>query len=232
MIKKRQSSRTPFDVERPVSKEHLQQILEAGRWAPTAHNMQNFEIMVLDDKQILNDIRKIEFPTSETFIRENYQQLSFSEEELKKKRTGVLSTMFPKSWLSPVFVSDRVDDDETEHPLMERHSQLLTCAGLILVLYDSNRRAPASERDFLGIMSLGCVLENMWLMASSLGIGLHIVSTLSSEQSEKEIKSMLHIPDNFSIAISFRLGYATDYLRVRREVNDFTHHNYFTNKEI
>ena len=84
-------------------------------------------------------------------------------------------------------------------------------------------------------MSLGCVLENMWLMASSLGIGLHIVSTLSSEQSEKEIKSMLHIPDNFSIAISFRLGYptvATDYLRVRREVNDFTHHNYFTNKEI
>ena len=29
------------------------------------------------------------------------------------------------------------------------------------------KRAPASEGDALGIMSLGCVMQNMWLMAES-----------------------------------------------------------------
>ena len=45
LIQERQSTRGPFDMKRPVSKQDLRQILEAGRWAPTAHNMQNFEIM-------------------------------------------------------------------------------------------------------------------------------------------------------------------------------------------
>ena len=230
LIKERQSSRTPFDANRPVSKEHLQQILEAASWAPTAHNMQNFEVMVVDDKKLLKDIGSIEFPTSETFIRENYKQLSFSEEELKKKKTGVLGTMFPKSWLNPVFIPSRADDDETEHPAMERHNRLLTCPTLVMILYDRSRRAPASEGDFLGIMSLGCVVENMWLMASSLGIGLHVVSSLSSDQVESEIKRMLNIPGHLSIAISFRLGYPTAavrYLRIRRDIKDFAHYNDF-----
>jgi len=228
LIKERQSSRTPYDPQRPVGKEEIRQILEAGSWAPTAHNMQNFEVIVVDDKKLLKDIGDIQFPTSETFIRENYKQLSFSEEELKKKKTGVLGTMFPKSWLNPVFEPDRVDDDEVEHPFLQRHNQLLTCAMLVLVLYDSSKRAPASEGDFLGIMSIGCVLENMWLMASFLGIGLHIVSALSGDYVENEIRQMLNIPAHLKIAISFRLGYPTasvDYLRVRRDVDDFMHYN-------
>lgn len=235
LIKERQSSRTPYDADNPILKEDLQQILEAGSWGPTAHNMQNFEVLVVDDRKTLKDIGAIEFPTSETFIRENYKQLSFSEEELKRKKTGVLGTMFPKSWLNPVFVPDRADDDETEHPTMERHNSLLTCPTLVMVLYDAGRRAPASEGDFLGVMSIGCVLENMWLMASSLGIGLHIVSSLSGAYAEQEIKRMLGIPANLSIAISFRLGYpaaSVKYLRVRRDLGDFVHHNNFGNKEL
>jgi nitroreductase len=53
LIKKRQSSRVPFDSEKFISKLDLQKILEAGSWAPTAHNMQNFEVVVVDDKKLL-----------------------------------------------------------------------------------------------------------------------------------------------------------------------------------
>ncbi len=49
-IKERQSSRGPYDPNKPVSKENLEQILEAARWAPTGHNMQNYEIVVIDDR--------------------------------------------------------------------------------------------------------------------------------------------------------------------------------------
>ena len=49
----------PFDLERPIAKEQLADILEAARWSPTAHNMQNFEIIVVDDRKILEAIWSI-----------------------------------------------------------------------------------------------------------------------------------------------------------------------------
>jgi len=35
---------------RGIAEEDLRQVLQAARWAPTAHNMQNFEIIVVDDR--------------------------------------------------------------------------------------------------------------------------------------------------------------------------------------
>jgi nitroreductase len=75
LIQERYSARIPFDSSRLVTKQELKQILEAGRWSPTAHNMQNFEIIVVDDKNILEAIGNIKYKISETFIEENYQQL-------------------------------------------------------------------------------------------------------------------------------------------------------------
>lgn len=210
--------------------------MEAGAWAPTAHNMQNYEIVVIDDVELLEKIRAIDFPVSPSFIQENYLQLSFNETELKTKRTGVLATMFPKSWLQPGLIPEHTtinDSGGPEHPSLERHNQLLTCPVLVLLLYDPSRRAPASDGDFLGIMSLGCVLENMWLMATALGIGFHVVSALSGPQPSKKIKELLQIPAQLQIAISFRLGYpfaVNDYLRVRRDADQFTHHNRYKEK--
>ncbi|HWB92687.1 MAG TPA: nitroreductase family protein [Puia sp.] len=230
LIKNRQSSRIPFDPEKPVSRENIGEILEAGSWAPTAHNMQNYEVVIVDDPILLENIRAIPFPVSPAFIQENYLQLSFTEAELKKKRTGVLATMFPKSWLQPGLIPEHTTANEPEHPGLVRHNQLLTCPALILILYDPTRRAPASDGDFLGIISLGCVLENMWLMATALGISLHIVSALSGPEAAPQIKELLQIPPRWEIAISFRLGYpqaSTENLRVRREADKFTHFNGF-----
>ena len=98
IIQDRHSSRVPFDQGHGPSKHDLMQILEAARWAPTAHNMQNFEIIVVDDKKQLEELGNIESKISEEFLRENYQQLSFSEEELLQKKVGILGTMFPPSW--------------------------------------------------------------------------------------------------------------------------------------
>ena len=132
--------------------------------------------------------------------------------------------MFPPSWRNPDFRLDEIDDEE----IASMQTPLPTSAVLLVVVYDPRRRAPASEGDFLGILSLGCVMENMWLAAESMGIGLQIVSSLSSGV---EVKRILGIPDDLIIAFSCRLGYPAsrpaEYLRVRRDVKDFTHHNRF-----
>ncbi|HEY5477119.1 MAG TPA: nitroreductase family protein, partial [Tepidiformaceae bacterium] len=65
LIKNRRSLRMPFDPERPVSKEHLADILEAARWSPTAHNMQNFEVVVVDDKDRRSAANRAFGPPSE-----------------------------------------------------------------------------------------------------------------------------------------------------------------------
>ena len=107
---------------------------------------------------------------------------------------------------------------------------------LLLITYDARKRAPASEGDILGFISLGCVMENMWLMAESLGIGLQIMSVFSGERVEEEVKKILDIPEYLKIAYAARLGYpalgSANYLRVRRTVDMFSHHNKFGNKGL
>ena len=227
IIQERRSVRTPFDPKRPIAKQDLKQILEAGRWAPTAHNMQNFEIIVVDDKQILDEIGAIKSTISDVFIQENYQQLSFSEEELLQKKVGLLGTMFPPSWRTPGMKPVVEEGRSRSYPV---------CPTLLIVLYDPGKRAPASEGDFLGIISLGCMMENLWLMATSLGIDFHIVSGLGNGPVEKEVKRILAVPEPLKIAFSVRLGYAAGplprYLRVRRDIEDFSHHNQFGTKGI
>jgi len=230
LIQDRQSTRGLFDLKRPVSEQDLMQILEAGRWAPTAHNMQNFEIILVDDKNVLKGIAEVKVPLSETFIRENYQQLSFSEEELLQKKVGVLAVNYPAAIRKP---GGKLDAAASEQRHQSRSRLIQSSSALLIVLYDSSKRAPASEGDFLGIMSLGCVMENMWLMAYSLGIGFHVLSGFSDPTIEKQVAKLLNIPKNWHIAISVRLGYPTSpetHLRVRREINDFTHHNNFDSK--
>jgi nitroreductase len=214
----------PFDQERPIAKEDLRQVLEAARWTPTAHNMQNFEIVVVDDEKVLKELGSIKRTVSETFIRENFQQLSFSEEELLQKKVGILGTNFPPSWRTPGV-----------KPIVEEGGSriLQACPTLLIVLYDPSRRAPASEGDFLGAISLGCMTENLWLAASSLGIDFHIVSSLANAPAEAEVKRMLAIPAHLKIVFGIRLGYASTpprYLRVRRDIKDFCHHNRFGTK--
>ena len=230
LIKERHSPRVTFDRERPISKQNLKKILEAGRWAPTAHNMQNFDILVIDDKELLEKIGNIKSQTREEFIRENYQQLSFSEKELLQKKVGVLGTVFPPSWRNPSKFDEVIGKSRSLQQTM-RDSPVI-----LIVIYDSRKRAPASEGDVLGIMSLGCVMENMWLMAESLGISFRVMSTFSGKYVEKEVKRILDIPEYMKIAFAVCMGYPisapTKYLRVRRDVEEFTHHNRFGNKGL
>ena len=227
LIETRESARGLFDPDRSIPKEDIEKILEAARWTPTAHNMQNFEIVVVDDKKLIAAISEMKYPPDLTFIKENYQQLSFSENQLRRKKVGILGSMFPKSWQTP---NPKLENIRNEDRSLFMTRQIMSCSALLFVLYDPSRRAPASANDFLGIISLGCAMENMWLMANSLGIGVHIVSSLSGNRVKKKIMKLLKVPDNFTIGFTMRLGYPVtpvNYLRVRRDKEDFTHYNGF-----
>lgn len=230
LIKDRESVRGPFDPDKPIATEDLRMILEAARWAPTAHNMQNFEIVVVDDQTIMEEIGAIKTGISLDFLKENYEQLSFSVEELQEKKTGILGMMFPPSWKDPDQFEDLVRDSEPT----SIGQRVGGCPVLLIILYDSRKRAPASEGDVLGFMSIGCMMENLWLQAQSLGICVQILATLGQNPYvAAELQHILGIPEHMAIAFGIRLGYPAKgsypYLRVRRDVDEFTHHNGYQN---
>lgn len=101
VIRRRHSERTEVDPGRRPSESDLRAMREGAPWAPTAHNMHIFEIIIVDDEATLAAIRRVRSATSREFIRENYAQPSFGEEELIEKGTGFLATMFPPSWHRP-----------------------------------------------------------------------------------------------------------------------------------
>ncbi len=204
LIRERRSVRGPFDPERPVSMPDLEQILEAARWSPTAHNMQNFEILVVDAREVLAGLGDISSPVSEIFIRENYAQLAFSEEELRRRKVGILGAMFPAAWRTPGADFEQVARESAPSFLRDTIKDSPT---VLIVTYDPRKRAPASEGDVLGFISLGCVMENMWLVAQSLGIGCQIMSVFSGDAVEEQVKQILAIPEYMKIAFAARLGY-------------------------
>ena len=81
--------------------------------------------------------------------------------------TGSLASMVPPSWRDPSLFSKLEEATFSEGPSFM--SQIIRHTPTLLVVnYDSRKRAPASAGDILGFISLGCVLQTMWLVWESL----------------------------------------------------------------
>jgi nitroreductase len=226
----RHTCRAAFNPTMPIRALDLERILDAARWAPTAHNLQNFEIIVVDDKQHLAAISAIRMAPAETFARETYRHLSMPEAELLRRKTGLLASMFPESWH---------ESDPVEGGVAAPHTfvgwAIQECPVLLVVVHDSRLETSGSEEAALDMMSLGCVMQNMWLMTESLGISMQVLTSLGACVVEKRVRPILNIPQHLKIAFAARLGYPTttseSYLRVRRRIQDFTHRNRYEVRE-
>ncbi len=203
LIRSRKSTRAPFDRSLPVTDEELKRILEAGRWTPTAHNIQNYEIVAVRDPDLLGRIGRIKYVVPPEFLEENLKSVSSSEAEWEQKKTGVLATQVPPEFL----VAGRELSEDEQAALNARFEKLITATScLLIVLYDRSRPASGWTGDDIGLISLGFLLENMWLMATAQGVDFSIISILGEPPAAKEITAILGIPERLSIIFGIRLG--------------------------
>jgi nitroreductase len=233
LIQKRHSSRGRFNPDRDVSESTLAMILEAARWAPTPNNMQNFQVVVVDDPKTLTLIGELPAEMSEAYLKENYALLSTSEAELRIRKIGTLATIYPRAWVDPEAWNP---DSDYRSQLTYLGRALLQPKVLLVVVYDGRSRAPGSEGDALGLIGLGCVMENMWLTAESLGLGMHVLTVFGDSHVESEVRRVLKIEPQMKIAFACTLGYPADPtaegVHVRRDLEDFVHHNAFGQKDV
>lgn len=53
-----------YDTEQKIDKETIKEIIKAAQYAPTAHNKQPWEFLVVDDREVLEHLRHIQRWTS------------------------------------------------------------------------------------------------------------------------------------------------------------------------
>ena len=132
--------------------------------------------------------------------------------------------MLPESWHESE--AHRGDARSTTDIFVGRTIQL--CPTLLIVVHDVRPRS-TPLRAAEDLMSLGCVMQNMWLMTEGLGISMQVLSSLGESIDENRVRTLLDIPQHLQIAFAVRLGYpisdSESYLRMRCKIQDFTHRN-------
>jgi len=184
--------------------------------------MQNFEIIVINDRKVLDQLGTITTYPSPDFIRRILNCCPMSEEELLQKKVGILGLGFPPAWRDREQLAAAMDD-RTPGTLDET---IKGSPAVLVVVYDTRKRAPASERDVLGMLSLGCVMENMWLMAQKLDIGFQIMSIFSVPcRRMSGISCRYRNTWRYHSQSGWVPSAQPDSLRVRRDSESFTYRN-------
>jgi len=77
LIKKRRSTRA-FKSEQ-IKHEELDQILEAGIWAPSGHNMQPWHFLVIQNQELINELNNDTKEVLKDFHIEEFRKMGYSE---------------------------------------------------------------------------------------------------------------------------------------------------------
>lgn len=87
--------------------------------------------------------------------------------------------------------------------------KLVAGSPLILgITLDKSEYKPDDLSGMYSLLSLGAVMQTIWLTATSLGIGMQFISTpMEVEGQWEKITKLLQIPDEHSLMVLYRLGY-------------------------
>lgn len=234
--------------ERKVEEDIILQLLEAARWAPSGHNSQPWEFIVIDDRCIIEDLAKISLDAFNHVQKkrndlkewiENWTRwLRWSETELKDKGDGVYMARMSKAAWTEMKNIESLEQLRTRlleiFPEYPRPSKVLTEAPcLIYTLLDKTKKIPDNSRGMMALTSIGAAIQNIRLAAHALGLAAHELSPLYDlPETRKNIMKRLDIPDHFKIISAMRIGYPAKPVtilksHVRRPVKDMLHRNKF-----
>jgi len=196
-LRRRRSSRAYQN--RPVEKETLQKILEAGRFAPTGANWQTCRFTVVGGRKTLDRICTLALQSLQAEgkkIREVVKQHRQQQEPLPDEYA--VKQFFPPFW------------NRLAAKWQEGVDQLLHHAPAVIIVHVKNNATLFPELD------AGISATHMLLMAETLGLGTCFVGFLicAMDYSE-ELREVLKIPPDHRAYIAFTVGYpAVDFLKL------------------
>lgn len=197
----RRSIRSGFDT-RPVTREHLERVLQCGLAAPSSKNAKPWRFHVVTGTDLRHQIADAAAAAR-----------GVDEYVPHDPRTGKPSA----HWSSTVLESADVVRVAAAIVAIENRGVF---SGGRHTLAQATREALVSSLAGYGfeVMGLGAALENIWLAANSLGIGVAFLGDLNI--AEPQIRSLLGFDGDLMGVIA--LGYAPLEAPPRREPPDET----------
>ena len=244
-IKKRRTHRDKF-LEELITKEHIDLIIEAARWAPSPFNTQHWQLLFITDQADKEKLASLtekciakQFKDSR-FLDDNSRWMRLTMEEWKAHGDGVLIDHH-------VTLPKQIRDKSKLRPLLKnaKHFSILGYLGagkipakeiaelvrssplLLLILMDKNRRPPGAGSKTWMLLGMGMLIENIMLAATSVGIGTQLVSASLEEKRDRDkIKKRFDIPCNYEPIELLRMGYTDlEYESVRLAPSTFVEFN-------
>jgi hypothetical protein len=139
----------------------------------------------------------------------------FSEDEINKTKDGIHIDHVPailKPFTKQIF-------SETGGKIMAKfkvprilgndEEKLVASSPLIFVIsLTKDEYKPNELSGFYSVISMGAVIQTLWLVTTAIGMGMQFISTPGEiPEKWKEISSLLNIPDDYEMCAIFRMGY-------------------------
>jgi len=216
----RQTTNGPFRPD-PVGVADQRRLMEAAARAPSHFNSQPWRFVLVEDPATIRAVAHhsgdgmAQLLEEGTFWSRYLRYFRFSDEEMDRTRDGIHFDHMPKA-LKPfrrhLFGSagqalmNRLGVPRT---LGDDNRRLVGDSPLLLgALLDRSEYRPGELSGFYSLIGLGAAIENVWLTAGDLGMGIQFVSTpMEFPARWAAVAALLAVPDDLELMAVFRLGY-------------------------
>jgi nitroreductase len=254
-IKSRRTTNGYF-LDKPLSDEHIKILLESASYAPSHFNSQPWRFVLIRDKARREHLGRIagysmrEVMTKGNFWKRYLKYFRFSKEEMDKAGDGIHIDNMPsvlKPFIKYLFSEKGVEmmnKLRVPYILAIDSKKLVSRSPLILgVLLTKDEYKKDEHSGMYSLLSLGMAIENIWLSATALGIGVQFIS-LPMEAGGAYWQACIDLvqpPENYELVALFRLGYidpnakrpTIDWSSTQRKpVSEFCYEETFGNKWI
>lgn len=232
-IRKRHTTNGAF-ASTPIAPEHTRTILELAARAPSHFNSQPWRFVVVEDqarRQALGEIAggsMRQLMEDGRFWQQYRKFFRLTDDEVAASKDGIHFDHMPavlKPFAKYLFTDRGVKlMNHLQVPRVLGNDARGLVAGSPLLLGIALSRAVYVPDQLTGLytmISLGAVVQTIWLAATSLGIGMQFVSTPQEIPPQWAlISAMLGVPEDFELMLLLRLGYEDP--SIKRPTIDWT----------
>ena len=243
-IRGRHTYRGSF-LEKEIDRNVLMKVLDAARWAPSGHNSQPWEFIVVSDKKKIDELTAaaaklfVEFQKTRRDFKKQVQiwrrWLRWSEEELTTIGDGLyVRGMVQASWDETAKIDSEVEIRARFGKLFAGQRAPAPASSshyLIFVLLNKSIRIPNVSQGMMHLTSIGAAVQNLRLAAHAAGLETHESAMFYDlPETRKKMMELLDIPSRCQIVGAMRIGYPGEPLmgvktHVRKPVEDILHWN-------
>ncbi|HMV45606.1 MAG TPA: nitroreductase family protein [Leptospiraceae bacterium] len=241
--------------DQPLREEDIREIIFAANRAPSHFNSQPWDFILVTDPKVRQEIGDIAGESMQhliskgVFFKRYLKYFRFSKNEMEEKRSGIFIDKIPmvlRPFISKIFGEDGVkllNFLRVPNILGKDAKKIVTNSPLLLgFMLKKEEYQPGEKSGIYSLISMGAALQNMWLTATSLGIGLQFVSTpMEIPENWDKILKILKVPETHELMAVYRLGYiyedgkrnTIDWVSdERRSFEDLVSWNYYGGKKV